>query len=65
MPAFYEFSHLHYLNGILTGHDNGLISFKLERERPAFAVHSDTFYYIRDKYVFARTTSTLAQTLVY
>jgi coatomer protein complex subunit alpha (xenin) len=36
-----------------TGHDNGLIVFKLERERPAFAVHSDTLYYIRDKYVRA------------
>lgn len=40
-------------NLTLTGHDNGLIVFKLERERPAFAVHSDTLYYIRDKYVRA------------
>lgn len=35
----------------LKGHDNGLIVFKLERERPAFAIHNDTVYYIRDKYV--------------
>lgn len=35
----------------LLGHDNGLIVFKLERERPAFAVHGDMLYYIRDKYV--------------
>lgn len=28
-----------------------MIVFKLERERPAFAVHSDSLYYIRDKYV--------------
>lgn len=33
------------------GHDNGLIVFKLERERPAFALHMDNLYYIRDKYV--------------
>lgn len=36
-----------------TGHDNGLIVFKLERERPAFAVHADSLYYVRDKYVRA------------
>jgi coatomer subunit alpha len=40
-------------NGILIMHDNGLIVFTLERERPAFAVHSDTLYCIRDKYVRA------------
>lgn len=28
-----------------------MIVFKLERERPAFAVHQDSLYYIRDKYV--------------
>ena len=33
------------------GHDNGLIVFKLERERPALAVYNDTLYYVRDKYV--------------
>ncbi|KAF9031140.1 coatomer WD associated region-domain-containing protein [Rhodocollybia butyracea] len=35
------------------GHDSGLIVFKLERERPAFAVHQNTLYYVRDKYVRA------------
>ncbi|KZV85020.1 Coatomer, alpha subunit [Exidia glandulosa HHB12029] len=39
------------LNLFAAGHDSGLIVFKLERERPAFAVHQDTLYYIRDKYV--------------
>ncbi|KAJ3491313.1 hypothetical protein NLI96_g814 [Meripilus lineatus] len=39
------------LNLFAAGHDNGLIVFKLERERPAFAIHNDTVYYIRDKYV--------------
>ena len=39
------------LNLFAAGHDNGLIVFKLERERPAFAVHQDALYYVRDKYV--------------
>ncbi|KAF8649608.1 hypothetical protein AX16_005698 [Volvariella volvacea WC 439] len=39
------------LNLFAAGHDSGLIVFKLERERPAFAVHQDALYYVRDKYV--------------
>ncbi|TFY69325.1 hypothetical protein EVG20_g3199 [Dentipellis fragilis] len=39
------------LNLFAAGHDNGLIVFKLERERPAFCLHGDTVYYVRDKYV--------------
>lgn len=39
------------LNLFAAGHDSGLIVFKLERERPAFAVHQDTLYYVRDKHV--------------
>ncbi|KAF7798456.1 hypothetical protein EIP86_009677 [Pleurotus ostreatoroseus] len=39
------------LNLFAAGHDSGLIVFKLERERPAFAMHNDMLYYIRDKYV--------------
>ncbi|KAK7039525.1 coatomer subunit alpha [Favolaschia claudopus] len=39
------------LNLFAAGHDSGLIVFKLERERPAFSVHQDSLYYIRDKYV--------------
>ncbi|KAJ7130250.1 WD40-repeat-containing domain protein [Mycena epipterygia] len=39
------------LNLFVAGHGSGLIVFKLERERPAFAVHQDSLYYIRDKYV--------------
>ncbi|KAJ7598741.1 coatomer subunit alpha-2 [Mycena floridula] len=41
------------LNLFAAGHDGGLIVFKLERERPAFSVHGDTLYYVRDKYVRA------------
>ncbi|KAF8884902.1 coatomer subunit alpha-2 [Gymnopilus junonius] len=39
------------LNLFAAGHDSGLIVFKLERERPAFSVHQDSLYYVRDKYV--------------
>ncbi|KAK7435504.1 hypothetical protein VKT23_019626 [Stygiomarasmius scandens] len=39
------------LNLFAAGHDSGLIVFKLERERPAFSVHQDTLFYVRDKYV--------------
>jgi coatomer subunit alpha len=39
------------LNLFAAGHDSGLIVFKLERERPAFAVHQDMLYYVRDRYV--------------
>ena len=30
-----------------TGHDSGMIVFKLERERPAYAVHGNTLYYVK------------------
>jgi coatomer protein complex subunit alpha (xenin) len=40
-----------HLNLFAAGHDSGLIVFKLERERPAFAVHGDTVFYVRDKQV--------------
>ncbi|KAI5120086.1 hypothetical protein M0805_001242 [Coniferiporia weirii] len=39
------------LNLFAAGHDNGLIVFKLERERPAYALHGDMLFYVRDKYV--------------
>ena len=29
------------------GHDGGLMVFKLERERPAYAVHQDALYYVK------------------
>ncbi|KIM71241.1 hypothetical protein PILCRDRAFT_17245 [Piloderma croceum F 1598] len=35
------------LNLFAAGYDNGLIAFKLERERPAFAAHTDTLYWGR------------------
>ncbi|KAF9585928.1 hypothetical protein BGW38_010979 [Lunasporangiospora selenospora] len=39
------------LNLFAAGHDNGLIVFKLERERPAYALHQNNLFYIKDKYL--------------
>ena len=32
------------------GHDSGMIVFKLERERPAYAVHMNTLYYVKVRF---------------
>jgi coatomer protein complex subunit alpha (xenin) len=39
------------LNVFAAGHDNGLMVFKLERERPAYAIHQDALYYVKDRFV--------------
>ena len=39
------------LNLFAAGHDGGLVVFKLERERPAFATHGNFLYYVKDKYL--------------
>ncbi|GBG90440.1 hypothetical protein CBR_g50687 [Chara braunii] len=39
------------MNLLAAGHDSGMIVFKLERERPAYAVHGGTLYYIKDRYL--------------
>jgi coatomer subunit alpha len=40
------------INLFAAGHDNGVMVFKLERERPASAVHGNTLFFIsRDKHV--------------
>jgi coatomer subunit alpha len=46
------------LNLFAAGHDSGLIVFKLDRERPAFSLHGNTLFYIRDKYVRASDLTT-------
>jgi len=46
----------------LAGHNSGLFVFKLERERPAFAAHTDTLYYICGKYVRVYMTSIWSST---
>lgn len=33
------------------GHDSGMIVFKLERERPAYAVHNNILFYVKDRYL--------------
>ncbi|XP_015755385.1 PREDICTED: coatomer subunit alpha-like [Acropora digitifera] len=39
------------LNLFAAGHDSGMIVFKLERERPAYAVHGNTLYYAKERYL--------------
>lgn len=39
------------LNIFAAGHDGGMIIFKLERERPAFAVHQNVLYYVKERYL--------------
>nr|CAB3232867.1 coatomer subunit alpha [Phallusia mammillata] len=39
------------LNLFAAGHDGGMVIFKLERERPAFATHENFLYYVKDKYL--------------
>jgi len=36
---------------LMAGHDGGMIIFKLERERPAFAVHQNVLYYVKERYL--------------
>ncbi len=37
------------LNLFAAGHDSGMVVFKLERERPAHAVHGNLLYYVKVK----------------
>ncbi|WAR05033.1 COPA-like protein [Mya arenaria] len=37
------------LNVFAAGHDSGMIIFKLERERPAYAVQGNILYYVKEK----------------
>ncbi|CAA7057516.1 unnamed protein product [Microthlaspi erraticum] len=39
------------LNLLAAGHDNGMIVFKLERERPAFALSGDSLFYCKDRFL--------------
>uniref|UniRef100_V9K9W5 Coatomer subunit alpha n=1 Tax=Callorhinchus milii TaxID=7868 RepID=V9K9W5_CALMI len=39
------------LNLFAAGHDSGMIVFKLERERPAYAVHGNLLYYVKDRFL--------------
>ncbi|KAJ3681842.1 hypothetical protein LUZ60_014415 [Juncus effusus] len=46
------------MNLLAAGHDSGMIVFKLERERPAFAISSDTIVYVKDRFLRAYEFST-------
>ena len=37
------------LNLFAAGHDNGMIVFKIERERPPFCVHENLVYYVKER----------------
>ncbi|XP_032833195.1 coatomer subunit alpha [Petromyzon marinus] len=39
------------LNLFAAGHDSGMIVFKLERERPAYAVHGGLLYYVKERFL--------------
>lgn len=39
------------LNLFAAGHDAGLIVFKLERERPAYAISDNSLFYVKDKQI--------------
>lgn len=39
------------LNLFAAGHDSGMIIFKLERERPAYAVHGNILYYVKERFL--------------
>ncbi|KAK9847289.1 hypothetical protein WJX84_005223 [Apatococcus fuscideae] len=39
------------VNLLAAGHDAGMIVFKLERERPAFATHATILYYIKERHL--------------
>jgi coatomer protein complex subunit alpha (xenin) len=39
------------INLLAAGHDSGMVVFKLERERPAFACHGTMLYYVKDRYI--------------
>ncbi|PPR87639.1 hypothetical protein GOBAR_AA33049 [Gossypium barbadense] len=39
------------MNILAAGHDSGMIVFKLERERPAFAVSGDSLFYAKDRFI--------------
>lgn len=55
------------LNLFAAGHDNGMVVFKLERERPAYAVHGNLLYYVKDRFLrrldFATTTDSVVMQL--
>ncbi|XP_014218663.1 coatomer subunit alpha [Copidosoma floridanum] len=52
------------LNLFAAGHDSGMLIFKLERERPAYTVHNNLLYYIKDRFLRKLDFSTSKDTSV-
>ncbi|CAI0422909.1 unnamed protein product [Linum tenue] len=52
------------MNLLAAGHDSGMIVFKLERERPAFAVSGDSLFYTKDRFLRFFEYSTQRETQV-
>lgn len=52
------------LNLFAAGHDSGMIVFKLERERPAYAVHGNILYYVKDRFLRKLDFTTTKDTVV-
>ncbi|KAJ1435979.1 WD40/YVTN repeat-like-containing domain superfamily [Sesbania bispinosa] len=52
------------MNLLAAGHDSGMIVFKLERERPAFAVSGDCLFYTKDRFLRSYEFSTQKETQI-
>ncbi|KAL1114449.1 hypothetical protein V6Z11_D02G256800 [Gossypium hirsutum] len=52
------------INLLAAGHDSGMIVFKLERERPAFAVSGDSLFYAKDRFLRYYDFSTQKETQI-
>lgn len=52
------------MNLLAAGHDSGMIVFKLERERPAFALSGDSLFYAKDRFLRFYEFSTQRDTQV-
>ncbi|KAK8529965.1 hypothetical protein V6N13_102853 [Hibiscus sabdariffa] len=52
------------INLLAAGHDSGMIVFKLERERPAFAVSGDSLFYAKDRFLRYYEFSTQRETQI-
>ncbi|KAJ1983510.1 hypothetical protein H4R34_001235 [Dimargaris verticillata] len=50
------------INLLAAGHDSGLLVFKLERERPAFAVHQQSLYYVKGNQIRVHDMNTTEDT---
>ncbi|KAJ8876168.1 hypothetical protein PR048_024077 [Dryococelus australis] len=52
------------LNLFAAGHDSGMIIFKLERERPAYSVHGNLLFYVKDRFLRKLDLTTSKDTAV-